>query len=331
MVSSPCADAGLTPDSNRHFRATTAIRSRVTAGVTGDRIGSGAQRFSMTPGYALILLGSGFAAGLFGSLLGLGGGVLIVPILVLLLKIPIHFAIATSLLGVIATSSAAASKYVRLGVANVRLGMSLELFTVAGALGGSLLAGVLRGTTLMTIFAVAMLLMAIPMARGGSEAGTVVSEPDPDRDRHTIGAQLGGDYFDAAEGHHVRYDVQRIPVAAGVASLAGILSGLLGIGGGLIKVPSLTLFCNVPMKAAAATSNFIIGVTAVASTWIYYSRGQILPVVSAATVIGVFAGSRTGSVLAGRSKGKTLRRIFAAVMLVIAVEMLLKARGISLT
>jgi uncharacterized membrane protein YfcA len=283
----------------------------------------------MTLGPALFLLVAGAAAGLLGSLLGLGGGILIVPVLVLLLKVPMHNAIATSLLCVIATSSAAASKNVSSGLANVRLGMSLEISTVLGALIGSALAGMLSERTLMIIFACAMLVMSIPMARGVDDLAAEESEGESE-ERTGFAAALDGSYYDAAEKRQVNYRVQKFPAAMGISSIAGILSGLLGVGGGIIKVPALTILCNMPMKAAAATSNFMIGVTAVASAVIYYGRGDILPLISAASVLGVFAGSRAGVHVASRVKSVSLRRVFALVMIIVAVEFIFKARGMSL-
>lgn len=262
-------------------------------------------------------------------MLGLGGGILIIPVLVLILKVPMHNAIATSLLCVIATSSAAASRNVRSGVANVRLGMTLEISTVLGALIGSALAGILSERALMITFACAMLLMSIPMARGVDDVAPE-EEGDSEEEERGFAAAFDGAYYDAAEGKHVQYRVKRFPAAMGISSVAGILSGLLGVGGGIIKVPALTTLCNIPMKAAAATSNFMIGVTAVASAVIYYGRGDILPMVSAASVLGVFAGSRTGVHLTSRVRSNNLRRAFAVVMIIVAVQFILKSRGVSL-
>lgn len=281
----------------------------------------------MTLGLTAFLLVAGAAAGLIGSLLGLGGGILIIPMLVLVLHVPMHIAIATSLLCVIATSSAAASKNVSRGIANVRLGMTMELWTVVGALAGSLLAGSLSGSTLTLIFGVAMGIMALPMARGVPDQvaeGIEVDDglqPVPER----FVDSLDGHYYDQAEGKDVSYRVRRLPVAIAASSVAGVLSGLLGVGGGIIKVPVMTIYCDVPMKAAAATSNFMIGVTAVASALVYYGRGDVSPFVSAASVVGVFIGSRAGSAVAGKIHGTTLRRGFAVVMILIAVQLIWKS------
>ena len=275
----------------------------------------------MSLGLIVLLLVSGFAAGMFGAILGLGGGIFVVPILVLAAGVPMHSAIATSLLCVVATSSGAAWKNILRGFANVRLGVTLEIWTVAGAIVGGTLAGHLSGPVLITIFAIAMISIAVPMAHGTGKALPVPDEDDlPD-------GRLGGSFHDPALGETVQYDPERIPAAMGISSIAGVLSGLLGIGGGILQVPMLVKLCAVPMKAAAATSNFMIGVTGVGSALIYYGRGDVSTLVASATVLGVYGGSRTGAHLAGRLDAALTRKIFSAVMVIIAVQMLLKARG----
>lgn len=281
----------------------------------------------MSVGELVLLVSAGVGAGLIGSLFGLGGGILMVPILALGLKVPMHNAIATSLLCVIATSSAAASRNIRSGVANVRLGTSLEIFTALGAIIGSSVAGLLPGRTLMIIFGAAMGIMAIPMLRGVPDEVGEADLAQTGLAEDSFTASLDGKYFDQATRSEVSYRVKRLPMAMSVASLAGVLSGLLGVGGGIVKVPVLSLWCDVPMKAAAATSNFMIGVTAAASAVIYYGRGEVSPLISAASVIGVFAGSRAGAHLAAHIHGDHLRRAFAGVMFVVSIQMLW--RGLS--
>ncbi|HXI12260.1 MAG TPA: sulfite exporter TauE/SafE family protein [Thermoanaerobaculia bacterium] len=272
-----------------------------------------------------LLVASGIAAGLIGSLFGLGGGILMVPVLVLALKVPMHNAVATSLLCVIATSSAAAARFVERGVANVRLGMTLELWTVLGAMLGSLVAGLLPGNALVILFASAMTLMAIPMARKEPALRTLPPPELPGNAKPRFQKRLGSRYFDDAEAHEVSYEISRLPLAMGVSGAAGLLSGLLGVGGGILKVPVLTMYCSVPMKAAAATSNFMIGVTALASSVVYYGRGEISPLVTAASVVGVVIGSRAGAQISGKIKGSALRRAFAVLMIVIAAQLFWKA------
>lgn len=273
----------------------------------------------MTLTQVLVIFVLGALAGLIGALFGLGGGILIVPVLAIGFAVPMHTAIATSLLCVIATSSAAASRNIRLGVANVRLGVLLEPWTVTGAILGGLIAHMLPGVTLMKIFGACIIAMAIPMARGLKER-KVEEAPTP--------SPLDGGYFDGAIDSEVRYSVERLPAAMGVSSMAGVVSGLLGVGGGIIQVPALTLLCRIPMKAAAATSNFMMGVTAVASAVIYYGRGYVSAPLAAACVVGVFVGSRAGVRLSDRIHGEAIRKAFAVVMVVIGIRFLVKAYGI---
>ncbi len=279
----------------------------------------------MTLSLIALLLLAGLGAGAFGAILGLGGGILIVPILVLAAGVPIHSAVATSLLCVIATSSGAAGKNIERGFANVRLGVALELFTVIGAIAGGTLAGVLSGSVLTAIFAAALFVIAIPMARGHVDAGidpAAAAEPPSG-----FAASMRAVYFDPGPRREVHYEPKRLPLAMGISSVAGVLSGLLGIGGGLVIVPALVKLCGVPMKAAAATSNLMIGVTGVASALIYYGRGDFSPLIAAATAVGVFAGSRAGAALAGHLDPGHTRRAFAAVMILMAIQMILKAMG----
>lgn len=278
----------------------------------------------MTIGGLILLVISGVGAGLIGSLFGLGGGILMVPVLSLVFKVPMHHAIATSLLCVIATSSAAASRNIRTGVANIRLGASLEIWTVLGAILGSSLAGMLPGRTLMIIFGATIGLMSVPMMRGVPDEVRESDLAQTDAAADTFTARLDGRYFDHATETEVSYRVRRLPMAMGVASVAGVLSGLLGVGGGMLKVPVMSLWCDVPMKAAAATSNFMIGVTAAASAIIYYGRGDIEPLIGAASVIGVFAGSRTGAHVASHIHGHHLRKAFALYLLLVSIQMLWK-------
>lgn len=274
----------------------------------------------------LVLLVCGAGAGFIGAMLGVGGGIIIVPVAVLVLGLPIHHAIATSLLAVIATSSSAASKNIRLGLANLRLGISLEVATVVGALTGSVVAGLLARSTLELIFGVAMAAMAIPMAMSADVETQLPSGEVKERSRFL--RSLDGSYEDRATGSVVTYIVRRFPVAVSVSSFAGVLSGLLGVGGGIIKVPLMSLVCGVPMKAAAATSNFMIGVTALASAMIFYGRGQVETVATAAIVLGVFAGAKLGTIGLGRMHTRHLRRLFAVLMVIVAIEMILQSQGV---
>lgn len=265
----------------------------------------------------------GALAGLIGAMFGVGGGILIVPALAAGLGVPMHTAIVTSLLCVIATSSAAASKNMQSGAANVRLAMMLEPCTVLGAIAGGVVAGFLPGSTLMKIFGVTIIAMAYPMMRGVPDEALPNDEGSGEAARFT----LPGSYFDAAAKSEVSYETRQISALVGISTIAGVLSGLLGVGGGILKVPAMTILGRVPMKAAAATSNLMIGITAVASAVIYYGRGDVAPALAAACVTGVFVGSRTGVHLAGRLHGHALRLGFGVFMILMGVQLLLKSYG----
>ncbi len=261
----------------------------------------------------------GVAAGLMGAMVGLGGGILIVPLLTLVFHVPIHNAIGASIVAVIATSSSAASTYVNDRLANIRLGMTLETFTTIGAVTGGLVAGAISKNALNGIFGTVMILVAATMFRRKSEGRIIPKDPDD---------RLGGDYYDPYLKKEVTYKVRNVPIGLAASFIAGNLSGLLGIGGGVVKVPAMTLGMGVPVKAATATSNFMIGVTAVASAFIYFSRGMIDPLITAPAAIGVFLGARLGARIAPGINTRHLLSIFVVVMVAMAIQMILKAFGI---
>lgn len=246
-----------------------------------------------------LLFVSGFGAGGLGALLGIGGGVVLVPILTLGFGLSMQTAAAVSLCSVIATSTGAAATYVRDGRCDVRLGMTLELFTVAGAILGSFAAPFLPKSALQILFAVAML----PALRSMLAAPPVESD-----------------------GRHG--PPQRMPLGCAASFGAGALSGTLGIGGGAIKVPVMTLAMGLPFKVATATSNFMIGVTAAASVFVYANRGLLDLSVATPVVLGVLGGATAGAWLMPRVKTRLLKRIFAVVFLCIGVEMLLRGLGV---
>ncbi len=266
--------------------------------------------------FVLILVG-GFVTGILGALLGIGGGVFFIPYLVLFLNVPIHQAIATGIVSVIATSSAAASVNVERKLANIRLGMVLEIATTVGAILGGFTANTLSSTVLSKIFGALLIVVALLMIRKTRSRGE-------DRESTESAGRIHGSYLDPAANREVKYTVRRLPVGLSISFVAGNLSGLLGIGGGVIKVPAMTLFCGVPMKAATATSNFMIGVTAVTSAFIYYSHNQIHPVITSAAVIGVLFGSMVGTTVSARIRGRTIALIFTVVLLILAVQMFLR-------
>lgn len=272
----------------------------------------------------LLVVGlAGVVTGVIGAVLGTGGGVFLVPVLVVGLGVPVHYAVATSIVTVIATSSAAASANVERGTANMRLGMTLEVATAAGAIAGGLTAALLAPRVLETVFAVVLVPTAVFMWRR-SEAEPAEGGLDAVADGS---GALGGSYPDATAGGTVTYRVRRLWAGLGVSFLAGNLSGLLGIGGGAFKVPALHLLCGVPVKAAAATSNFMIGVTAAASAFLYYGRGEVRAEMTAAAVLGVLVGSAAGSAVSHRIHGGLVRRLFAALLAIVAAQMLYRSWG----
>jgi hypothetical protein len=283
-----------------------------------------------TPHNAIWLAAIGGGTGILGALLGTGGGVFLIPLLVLGFNVPIHYAVATSIISVIATSSAAASTNVERGTANMRLGMTLEIATSLGAMTGGLTAGWLAPRTLETVFAVVLVPIALLMWRGRKEDARPTSqrsepaESNPESAVHSATGLLGGHYFEAG-GREVVYRVRRLPAGLAISFVAGSLSGLLGIGGGVFKVPALHLLCGMPMKAAAATSNFMIGVTAAASAFLYYGRGEVRPALTALVVLGVLAGSALGSWLNQLIGGRFVARLFAALLVVVSIQMLVRA------
>jgi uncharacterized membrane protein YfcA len=269
---------------------------------------------SMTLESFLIIIAGGFITGVLGALFGIGGGLFLIPFLVILFHIPMHTAIATSLVAIIATSSAAASVYVERSQTNIRLGMILEITTTIGAILGGVTANMLSDLLLKKIFAVIIMIMGFLMWRRSRYRSERQSEVVP-------GARLNGRFLDGATGSIVEYSVRKIPLGMGISFIAGNISGLLGVGGGIIKVPTMNLFCGVPIKAATATSNFMIGVTAVASTFIYYAHGRIEPLITCAAVIGVLIGSLCGTRIGYKIHSKVITGLFALLMLLIAARM----------
>lgn len=286
----------------------------------------------------LLMLGGGVVAGLFGSLLGLGGGVLIVPLLTIAFGLPVRDAVGVSLICVIMTSGAAASVYLERQVANLRLGMLLELFTASGAVIGGAIAFLLDPHILEVLFALLLVYTALTMLRAAqrapepptaaatgdvpiAEAGPLAAAalaadgPAPAEDRRTFTERLAGP----------GYAIRHLRPAAGLSVFAGIASALLGIGGGLIKVPVMNVVMGIPLRVATATSNLMIGITGSTSAIVYLLRGGINPYATAPTAVGVFLGASIGSRIAHRIDVRLLRWLFVLVLLYTAFEMAQKA------
>ena len=268
--------------------------------------------------FVLVTFGISLAAGLVGALLGLGGGIIIVPALTLLLHIDIRFAIGASIVSVIATSSGAAAAYVREHMSNLRVAMFLEIGTTTGALTGAYLAGHVGGRWLFVVFGAMMAYSAIEMFRHrhDTEGGPVPADRLADR------LKLHGSYFDQVAGHQIIYCVTRSWLGLALMYVAGCVSGLLGIGSGALKVPSMDLAMRLPIKVSTATSNFMIGVTAAASAGVYFARGDVNPLIAAPVAAGVLVGATGGSLLLGRIESRWIRIAFVLVLLWIAGEML---------
>lgn len=253
-------------------------------------------------------------AGLLGSLTGLGGGVVIVPVLALLFHVDLRYAIGASLISVIATSSGAAAAYVREGFSNIRIGMFLEMATTVGALLGAYLTARISTHAIAIVFGLVLVYSAWAAFRQRSTAGR--REPDP----IAMALELRGDYPTAAGPQE--YTAQHVPAGFSLMFVAGTLSGLLGIGSGAVKVLAMDQAMKLPFKVSTTTSNFMIGVTAVASAGIYLSRGYVTPGLAAPVMIGVLVGSLIGSRLLVRMRVKMLRLVFAIVIVALGIEMM---------
>jgi uncharacterized protein len=246
-------------------------------------------------------------AGLLGSLLGLGGGVFVTPLLSGPVGMPIKRVVAASIVAVIATSSAGGSGYLKRGVPNIRLGMLLETGTVVGAIAGTTLEGVLSARVIASLFAVVLVYTAVSLLRGTTER-TVIADP--------IAVRLG---------LVSEYPVARVRLGLVISVFAGAVSGLLGIGGGVILVPAMVTLMGVPIKIATATSTFMIGITGVASALIQIEHGNVDPVLTAPVVLGVFVGATLGPRIAPRVTPAALRVLFLAAIGLSVVQMVQKA------
>jgi uncharacterized protein len=254
---------------------------------------------------------AGALAGCLGSLLGIGGGVFLVPFLDVGLGLGFKVARAVSLLTVIATSSAVSSGTAGKNLINLRLGMLLEVGSTAGGLLAVVTVARMADSTLSIIFAVVTAAIAILMVSRLEKRNVLESGAD-------IGP-FGGRYYEEESKREVAYRVKRLPAGMFASVLAGMVSGTLGIGGGILKVPILNAWCGVPLRAAAATSALMIGVTAVSSVPLFYARGEINPPIAAAAVLGVLAGSRAGFWLGGRARAKWLKLLMALVLIAVSL------------
>ena len=266
------------------------------------------------------------AAGLIGALAGVGGGILIVPALTLLFGIDIRLAIGASIVSVIATSSGAAAAYVRDRMTDMRIGMFLELATTSGAVCGALLAAMVAPSLLYVLLGIVLLFSAIQQAfRLGEELpASTVASPLATRLR------LAGSYPDSRLGRDVPYVAIRIPLGFVMMAGAGVVSGLLGIGSGVLKVLAMDGAMRLPMKVSSATSNFMIGVTAAASAGIYLGRGDVDVTIAGPVALGVLAGAMIGARILPRLSNRNVRLVFLPVLIVIGLQTLARGLGLAL-
>jgi uncharacterized protein len=275
--------------------------------------------------WLLKIAGASLAGGIVGSISGLGGGIVIVPVLTLFLGIPIQDAIGASIVSVIAVSSGAGSVYVKDRITNIRIAMFLELSTAAGALfGAAFLSTLINPQALSIVFGAVLLVSLIPvLAHIGQELPQGVQN-----DKLASYLRLNGSYFDKRLNQQVAYNVTGIPAALGLMAVAGVVSGLLGIGAGVIKVLAHEICMKVPTKVSTATSNFMIGVTAAAAAGVYLRRGLVLPFMVVPVAVAALAGALLGTLLMERMSNARIRQVFIVAMAVIGVEMILRGLGV---
>ena len=267
-------------------------------------------------GFSLAICATALLAGFLGALTGLGGGVVIVPVLCLLFKIDLHYAIGASLVSVIATSSGAAAAYVRDGYSNIRIGMFLEVATTMGALLGAYLVARVSPSWIGVIFGLVLIYSAYSSVR--SRAADVKKPAG-----NSLGERLNlKGSLPAPDGRREEYVADHVPAGFSIMFLAGTLSGLLGIGSGAVKVLAMDQVMKLPFKASTTTSNFMIGVTAAASSAVYLHRGYIAPGIAMPVMLGVLAGSLAGSKVLIHAHVKTLRAVFAVVIVALGAEMI---------
>nr|WP_315671575.1 sulfite exporter TauE/SafE family protein [Clostridium sp. 19966] len=263
-------------------------------------------------------------AGVFGAILGLGGGIIITPALTVFFGIDIKYAIGASIVSVIATSSGAAVAYVRDKITNIRVGMFLEIATTTGAITGAFVSGLISPKYLYIIFGIILLYSAIMMFKKKNQEIPQNITPHPLADK----LKLNGSYYDKVLQKDIKYNVTGVYGGFGMMYVAGVISGLLGIGSGIFKVMAMDLFMKLPLKVSSATSNFMIGVTAAASAGVYLLRGAIDPKIAAPVALGVLIGANGGTKIMQNLKSKTIRIIFIPVLVYVSLQMIFKGVGL---
>ena len=280
----------------------------------------------MNVGTDLAIFATSLGAGILGALAGVGGGIIVIPALTILFGVDIRLAIGASIISVIATSSGAAIAFVRDRLTDMRIGMFLQLATTSGAIAGALLSAIVAPAVLYILLGLVLLTSALQQVlRLGEELPpTVEVEPLAQR----LG--LHGSYPDARLGREVEYAARRVPLGFGLMAFAGVVSGLLGIGSGVLKVLALDGAMRLPMKVSSATSNLMIGVTAAASAGIYVGRGDVDPRITAPVALGVLAGATIGARLLPRLANRHVRWVFLPVLIAIVIETLARGLGVGI-
>lgn len=264
------------------------------------------------------------AAGAIGSIVGIGGGLLVTPVLTLIFGVDIHLAIGASIVSIIATSSGGAVAYIKDRITNIRVGMYLEMGTTVGAITGAAIAAYVNSALLFGIFGVVLLLSVVPLLRNRKQElpRGVVNDSIASR------LKLNSSYPEQTVNQEISYNVEGSIPALLIMYVAGLLSGLLGIGSGAFKVLGMENAMHLPMKVSTTTSNFMIGVTAAASAGIYIVRGDVNPFIVAPVVLGILGGAIMGTKILIRARNSTVRTIFIIVLVGIAVEMIARAFGV---
>ena len=276
--------------------------------------------------YLLALFATSVGTGALGAMLGLGGGTLLVPVLTIFFGVNLHYAMGASLVSVIATSSGAAAGFLWLGLSNLRVGLFLAVPTIAGALVGALLVGVVPAHVLELIFGVAIGLAGLITLR----QPRLEAPPVPEADPLAVSFALEGNYYDHALGRDVPY--RAMAVKRGISAMfgAGLLSGLLGIGAGAFTVLAMDSVLRLPMKVSTATSNFMIGITAAASAGVFFGRGDVNPLIAGPVAVGVLIGAFLGTRLLVRMTNTAVRRLFLVVVFYLSVSMIIRGLGLGL-
>ncbi len=280
----------------------------------------------MTPEADLGIFAISLAAGLIGALAGVGGGILVIPALTIGFGVDIHLAVGASIVSVIATSSGAAAAYVRDRMTDMRVGMFLELATTSGAVCGALLAAVVAPAFLYVLLGLVLLSSA------GLQVTRLAEETPPTDPPSALATRLRltSSYPDRRLGREVPYSARRVPLGFALMWIAGVVSGLLGIGSGVLKVLAMDGAMRLPMKVSSATSNFMIGVTAAASAGIYLSRGDVDPQIAAPVALGVLTGAIIGARLLNRVSNRSVRLIFLPVLVAVGLETIGRGLGFGL-